>query len=115
MLFVMLAMYTWMPVFQQLLRRTSWLAWPLALFQGLLIPISMTPFMYWGLWRSRDHTAKAIILTGHCATCGYVLDGVQPESDGCTVCPECGSAWRLNGGKNARPCTSPTIAGSRSD
>jgi hypothetical protein len=29
-----------------------------------------------------------------CAACGYSLVGVEPEQDGCRVCPECGGAWR---------------------
>lgn len=30
-----------------------------------------------------------------CAACGVRLAEFDPESDGCTVCPECGAAWRL--------------------
>lgn len=30
-----------------------------------------------------------------CASCGYLLQDLPLESDGCTVCPECGAAWRL--------------------
>jgi hypothetical protein len=30
-----------------------------------------------------------------CLACGYDVRGVPPESDGCTVCPECGAAWRF--------------------
>ena len=30
-----------------------------------------------------------------CLACNYELVGVPPEPDGCTVCPECGAAWRL--------------------
>ena len=32
---------------------------------------------------------------GACAACGYALEGVHTEQDGCTVCPECGAAWKL--------------------
>ncbi len=32
---------------------------------------------------------------GVCLICEYNLAGLQPESDGCTVCPECGGAWRI--------------------
>ncbi|MEZ6319064.1 MAG: hypothetical protein R3B49_09985 [Phycisphaerales bacterium] len=28
-----------------------------------------------------------------CLVCGYVLIHLEPEPDGCTVCPECGAAW----------------------
>ncbi len=31
-----------------------------------------------------------------CASCGYDLSGLKAEEDGCTVCPECGAAWRLD-------------------
>ena len=34
---------------------------------------------------------------GVCASCRYSLAGCQAEPDGCTVCPECGAAWRLQG------------------
>lgn len=29
-----------------------------------------------------------------CPACGYALEGLTPETDGCVVCPECGAAWR---------------------
>lgn len=31
---------------------------------------------------------------GYCAQCGYELKGLPKADDGCTVCPECGAAWR---------------------
>ena len=30
-----------------------------------------------------------------CLVCGYALEGLLAESDGCVVCPECGGAWSL--------------------
>lgn len=30
-----------------------------------------------------------------CPVCTYNLRGLECEADGCTVCPECGAAWRL--------------------
>ncbi len=30
-----------------------------------------------------------------CAACEFSLAGLAPEPDGCTVCPECGAAWKL--------------------
>ncbi len=32
---------------------------------------------------------------GRCPVCEYRLDNLAVEEDGCTVCPECGAAWRL--------------------
>jgi hypothetical protein len=31
-----------------------------------------------------------------CLACLYDLSGLPPEPDGCTVCPECGAAWKLD-------------------
>ncbi len=30
-----------------------------------------------------------------CPACAHDLKGVPPRDDGCTVCPECGAAWRV--------------------
>ncbi len=30
-----------------------------------------------------------------CANCGYEMGRIPAEPDGCTICPECGAAWRL--------------------
>lgn len=40
------------------------------------------------LWRAMEG--------GWCPVCDFVLVGLKPESDGCVVCPECGSAWRMD-------------------
>ena len=39
--------------------------------------------------RSTYHTR------GCCRACGFALNGLPECEDGCTVCPECGAAWRL--------------------
>ncbi len=44
-------------------------------------------------WRARAGARRA----GLCAACGYALAGLASDLDGCTVCPECGAAWRLGG------------------
>ena len=46
-------------------------------------------------WRSDEHGMRAILRIGRCPSCLYELDGVPAEPDGCTVCPECGAAWRV--------------------
>jgi hypothetical protein len=38
-------------------------------------------------WRTRH---------GVCGACAYTLKGLERAPDGCTVCPECGAAWRLS-------------------
>ncbi len=45
---------------------------------------AMTPFVVIAFLEER-----------RCASCGHDLAGCTPEADGCTVCPECGAAWRL--------------------
>ncbi len=41
-------------------------------------------------WKSRYKEV------GRCPACQYELTALEPEADGCTVCPECGGAWRLS-------------------
>jgi hypothetical protein len=38
--------------------------------------------------------AEIYLSQGHCASCGYKLDGLDIEPDGCVVCPECNAAWQ---------------------
>jgi len=48
---------------------------------------------------SRKIAAREIIATyvsqRLCASCGYGLHDAVIEPDACTICPECGAAWRL--------------------
>jgi predicted nucleic acid-binding Zn ribbon protein len=37
---------------------------------------------------------KALRSAGLCPSCGYEIGTVVPVEDGCTICPECGAAWR---------------------
>lgn len=46
-------------------------------------------------WRNPTATLRALTRAGLCASCGYKIDDIEPDADGCTVCPECGGAWRL--------------------
>ena len=40
-------------------------------------------------------TGRRHLLPRLCPQCHYDLSGVPQESDGCTLCPECGAAWNL--------------------
>jgi uncharacterized Zn finger protein (UPF0148 family) len=40
-------------------------------------------------------TRRRHLLPRLCPQCHYDLSGVPQESDGCTLCPECGAAWNL--------------------
>lgn len=33
---------------------------------------------------------------GRCPACGTAITIVEPEDDGCRVCPQCGSAWKMD-------------------
>jgi hypothetical protein len=43
----------------------------------------------------RDCFAPAYLAAGRCGACAFPLQGLNPEPDNCTVCPECGAAWKL--------------------
>ena len=42
-----------------------------------------------------ERIARVHARAGLCGSCGYELRGVVAEGDGCTVCPECGGAWKV--------------------
>ena len=62
-----------------------------------IAPFAPFPFVMWFIIRSaRQKIARVVAAHGFCASCGYALSGIPVAHDGCTVCPECGSAWRLS-------------------
>jgi hypothetical protein len=59
---------------------------------SLLLPVAVA--MATG-WYILDPRYRAMIAAnGHCPACGYEITDLPPAPDGCTVCPECGAAWR---------------------
>lgn len=61
---------------------------------GLLLVFGVVPLLY--RFASRAVPPAGIRLAYHrCGSCNYDLAGLEPEPDGCRVCPECGAAWRL--------------------
>ena len=64
-----------------------------------LPPLVVLVFIWSGRRYVRDRFHRVILAKEYCPSCGYRLVGTPPEGDGCTVCPECGAAWRL-------PCAS---------
>ena len=48
------------------------------------------------IWKNRTAAARAMMRTGLCPACAYQIHDIEPDPDGCTVCPECGAAWRLS-------------------
>jgi hypothetical protein len=56
--------------------------------------------LIWGAMRieqraALQQTSATLLAARHCACCLYPLHGLEQQDDGCTVCPECGGAWRL--------------------
>jgi hypothetical protein len=62
----------------------------------------------WIIWRSIRHARFSQVTTvmlkySRCPHCGYDLRLLPPDStDGTTVCPECGCAWRLEDSRTVR-------------
>lgn len=42
--------------------------------------------------------AAAYVTAGYCGSCGYPLGSAGVQPDGCTVCSECGAAWKRSQG-----------------
>ncbi len=55
----------------------------------LMLGVAYQPMLRW--------YAERRIARGECGVCEFSLDGLSPEPDGCTLCPECGAAWKLSG------------------
>jgi hypothetical protein len=59
------------------------------------------------IWRQQMDAALEKLETARaklppvCPSCRYHLAGLPTEPDGCTVCPECGAAWRFGPAKSA--------------
>jgi hypothetical protein len=81
-------------------------AWTFGATMVVAFVVLSLPFAFREVRRNRRHRAAELRATFGCWACGYSLAGCPPEpspSDGCTVCPECGAAWRL-------PATSSTAS-----
>ncbi len=58
---------------------------------GILAPFVMATAL---LIRRAARAADELVLSGLCPGCDYSIAELEPADDGCTVCPECGAAWR---------------------
>ncbi len=63
---------------------------------GLLI---LPPLVVWWMLSLRFVPPRkqiaAMLDDCACPSCVQNLTGVRPDADGCTLCPECGAAWRM--------------------
>jgi len=67
--------------------------WSPVMFVGFGFPMGFIASRYG--WRSAQAGCDALLVAGLCPHCAHGIAGIPSESDGCTVCPECGSAWRV--------------------
>ncbi len=61
----------------------------------VIIGLIVVPAVVYGWIVHRRPEPTAWLGLGLCPACGYSIAEIEPEEDGCRVCPECGSAWRL--------------------
>lgn len=70
----------------------------------LFLPLLVMPLMFslfvifilrGDMGRKGAKVRDALLTRGLCPSCVADLDGIEPEEDGCTVCAECSSAWKL--------------------
>lgn len=67
---------------------------------GLFLPYAAIWFWSWRF--GRRALARSMLKRGFCPACKYAIATVHPKTDGCTVCPECGAAWKLNAPNSER-------------
>jgi hypothetical protein len=85
-------------VFHQISSLGWYFTMPLPLAGGMIVPIFFYGLLNLNVLGALTHRVRirdAAVKDWVCPTCLYDLRGIPSESDGCTACPECGSAWRL--------------------
>lgn len=75
------------------------LSWPwtllVAAVLGAAVGLATRPFVR---PRQLEALRAGWLARGRCPACGTAIAQVEPEEDGCRVCPECGCAWRIDEG-----------------
>lgn len=97
---VMLPLFLLMGIAPVLIALTSWWLFP------LVVPLGAAQAWFGIAISNRWHArrlARAIVNEGICGSCAHELRGLPSHEDGCTLCPECGAAWRLDPAKPPAP------------
>ncbi len=96
--------------------REDWWVWVVPLACVIPAQILLTGVFSWfWLWPAAPIAAMALVASlpmvrrrvaglhrrdwislGLCPACGYAIAELEPQEDTCRVCPECGSAWKLD-------------------
>lgn len=79
----------------------------IALLASGLVGVAARPFFRMPLPAAKaercERAARQMLGYGLCPSCAYDLIGVTPQSDGVSVCPECGGAWLVRSDRRAKP------------
>lgn len=70
-----------------------WMVWLLPVMAILLLAAFLAKDSEIGLGPESVQTET--LSRGLCPCCWELIAGIPPDADGFTMCPECGSAWRL--------------------
>ncbi len=111
--FLLIGMFAWGlgPWIADLLRIPRWLGFTAAIV--LSIAVSAAIVVLWRLCSARlvglrgrgdargslavaHHVRTRIARDRACPVCGYPIEDLATKGDGCTLCAECGSAWRVD-------------------
>jgi len=76
-------------------RISGWAGLIMPVVCGAGIWLIVTAALQYERFAARRRGLRLLAREGHCLRCLYSLRGIPPQKDGCTVCPECGAAWRL--------------------
>jgi len=76
-----------------------WFANALFMFIGFGLPMGLV--VKFSGWRTPQRAKRAVLAIGHCPSCAYRIFDIEAEPDGCTVCPECGGAWKIQEAMNS--------------
>jgi hypothetical protein len=60
-----------------------------------LLAVAAMPVALIVVLRRKRERVSQLSKTQACLACGYSLKDLPSDPDGCTICPECGAAWRL--------------------
>jgi hypothetical protein len=75
-----------------------WMSLVLILTAGVGFSLAVQRFtmLRWNAERALVDARKRFLADGRCLACGYAIRDVKPEPDGCSICPECAAAWRID-------------------
>jgi uncharacterized protein YbaR (Trm112 family) len=86
----------WMAAYMPI--RNQPLVFRMAMSAGVIVAIMTSAYMLRraDFWRGLGRVRRVMLEAALCPSCTHALDGLPEMEDGCVVCPECGSAWRVD-------------------